>query len=78
MALKEIKVGRVTWVDSAKGAFIEDLSEEETMQQAKQSFSPGSQVFVPSEMMKGVALKEGQMVQYEEEDNVAVRVKPLA
>jgi hypothetical protein len=78
MAYKAIKVGTVTWVDSTKGAFIEDLSREEAVKHVKQSFSPAKQVFVPTELIKDVVLKVGQMVRYEEEDNVATRVEPLA
>ena len=65
-------------MDSTKGAFIEDLSKSESVEQIKQSFSPVSQVFVPSEVIKNVALKVGQLVQYEEEDNMATTVEPLA
>ena len=78
MVFKETKVGTVTWVDSIKGAFIEDLSKSDLAERTKQSFSPASQVFAPSEVIKNVVLKVGQLVQYEEEDNVATTVEPLA
>lgn len=78
MAFKKTKVGKVTWVEPSKGAFIEDISEGDVALQIKQSFSPTSQVFVPSELLENRILKEGQLIEYEEEDNVATKVEPLA
>ncbi len=79
MAFLKSKLGTVTWVDSSKGAFIEELSENDMAKNTKQSFSPASQVFVPIDLIKSMKMeiKEGMMVQYEEEDNVATKVETL-
>ena len=79
MASKPSKIGTVTFYSSTSGAFVQDLSDEgETQRQEKKGFSPASQVFVPAELIGNVALEEGQLVEFEEEDNVATNITPLA
>ena len=80
MAFIKSKVGTVTWADSSKGAFIEELPENNMISNVRQSFSPASQVFVPNKLLldKGINIKEGMLVQYEEEDDIATKVEPLS
>jgi cold shock CspA family protein len=79
MASKPTKIGTVTFYNSDSGAFIQDLSESEPIQkQQRKGFSPASQVFVPAELIKDLGIEEGQLVEFEEENNVALNVTPLA
>jgi hypothetical protein len=73
--MEELKVGTVTWYDSASGAFIEDLGEQEP---ATQSAMPTeSQVFVPSELLRNLFLRTGELVRYTEVNKIATHVEPI-
>lgn len=79
---KPTKLGRVTFVgtgiDTSKGALIEDLSDRESPEKEKKSPSPPLKVFVPGELLRNFMLKEGQLVEFEEENNVATVIRPLS
>jgi len=70
MAVKPGKLGKVTFTDPTTGAFVEDLSDK--------AAAP-AKVFVPADLIKSKALtlKEGELVEFEEENNTAVEIKPL-
>lgn len=73
------RLGKVTFIDTitdtSKGAFVVDLSD---IAEEKKSLSPSSKVFVPMELLQNLNLKVGQLVEFEEENNVATAIKPLA
>ena len=76
---KPSRLGKVTFVDtgagSSKGAFVEDLTDKT---EEKVSLSPTSKVFVPMELLASLNLKEGQLVEFEEDNNVATKIRPLS
>jgi hypothetical protein len=76
------KLGKVTFVDTgigaSKGAFIEDLSDKLNITVETKSLSPTSKVYVPMELLQNLKLKQGQLVEFEEENNVATEIKSLA
>jgi len=79
---KPTKLGRVTFVgtgiDTSKGALIVDLSDMQSPEQEKKSPSPPLKVFVPEELLKNFTLKEDQLVEFEEENNVVTVIRPLS
>lgn len=69
----EVKVGTVTWYDAASGAFIEDLAEQTPLEQ---SVMPSeSQVFVPTDLLRNLPLRTGEIVRYTEENKIATRIE---
>lgn len=80
MALKKIKVGKVTFSNPASGAFIQVLPEEGALQMQSVT-SITSQVFVPPDFLAkmGKPLEVGQLVRFEvaEDETVASKVEPL-
>lgn len=78
--MKQLKLGEITWYDPNAGAFIEERLGTRGLESAVQNkvyFSSGEQVFAPSELIKSMTLREGQLVQFEEVDKIATHIEPL-
>lgn len=78
--MNKLKLGEITWYDPTAGAFIEERSNPSALESTAQSkayFSSGAQVFAPTELIKSMILREGQLVQFEEVDKIATRIEPL-
>ena len=81
---KPTKLGRVIFVSTEKGnlkgALIEDISDRQSLRAEKRADSPPVKLLVPEELLIDLklVLKEGQIVEFEEENDTVIKIHTLS